>query len=302
MEEGRFFQWFVADNDLEKNLNKFFLRVLFALLNFRLFRLATKPFVKSLRPIKDILVKIENYKMYANTLDRIIVLYLWKFSILESYESRIIKKIIKKGMIVLDIGANIGYYTVQAATLVGSKGKVFAFEPELENYSLLVKNIKANSYNNIIPVQKAVSDKAGKTNLFLCEENKGDHRIFDSDVDRNSIEVETTRLDDFFPDNEHIDVIKMDIQGSEYLALLGMERIIKRNKRLIIISEFSPYLLKRCGFSAEQFLNLIINLGFKLQYINEKKRRIESATPDNLIKMCDENKLYDYVSLYLENI
>jgi len=287
---------------LEKNLKKFFLRVLFALLNFRLFRLATKPFVKSLRPRKYFLVKVGNHKMYANTLDRIIVLYLWKFSILESYESRIIKDIIKKDMIVLDIGANIGYHTLQAARLAGSNGNVFAFEPDPENYSLLVNNIKANNYNNIIPVQKAISDKTGKTNLFLCEDNRGDHRIYDSEDDRNSIEVETTRLDDFFPDNKHIDVIKMDIQGSEYLALLGMERIIKRNKRLTIISEFSPYLLKRCGFSAKQFLNLIINLGFKLQYINEKKRCIESATPDNLIKMCDEDKLYDYVNLYLENI
>ena len=58
-------------------------------------------------------------------------------------------------MVVVDIGSNIGYYTLIAAKILGSSGKVYAFEPEPNNYELLLKNIEVNGYTNIVPVQKA---------------------------------------------------------------------------------------------------------------------------------------------------
>ena len=67
----------------------------------------------------------------------------------------LVKRIVRNGDIVVDIGAHIGYYTLIFARLVGPKGKVFAFEPEPNNFNLLIKNIKINGYKNIIPVQKA---------------------------------------------------------------------------------------------------------------------------------------------------
>jgi FkbM family methyltransferase len=161
----------------------------------------------------------------------------------------------------------------------------------------LVKNIKSNNYENVIVFPKAVSNRTERINLFLCEEHTGDHRIFDSRDGRNSIEIETVALDDFFSEKERIDFIKMDIQGSEYLALIGMEKLLHRNEKLILISEFSPSLLKKCGVTAEQFLNKIMEFGFKLQFINEKNERIEPISCENLIKICHGEK---YVSLYLE--
>ena len=142
----------------------------------------------------------------------------------------------------------------------------------------------------------AISDKTGKLKLFICEEHKGDHRIFDSHDGRESIEIETLRLDDFFFRNEKIDFIKMDIQGAEYLALLGMNDLIIRNEKLIIISEFSPSLLTKSGFSAEFFIDKIMSHGFKLKFINEKKKTIDPISRDDLIKLC---KGENYVSLYL---
>lgn len=273
-----------------------FSELLFPLFDTPLFRSMARFLVRIIKPKKDILVNVHGHKMYANTLDRIIALYMWKFSALESFETLILRDIIQKGMAVLDIGANIGYYTLKFAKLVGTKGKVYAFEPDPNNYSLLMKNLKANNYENVVTVPAAISDKTGKLKLFICEEHKGNHRIFDSHDGRESFEIETSRLDDFFSRNEKIDFIKMDIQGAEYLALLGMNDLIKRSEKLIIISEFSPSLLAKSGFSAELFIDKITSLDFKLKFINEKKKSIDPVNRDELLKL---GKGENYVSLYL---
>jgi len=90
--------------------------------------------------------------MYIDSRDTTVGTSLLKWGFFEKYETKLFKKSIKRGMVVLDIGANIGYYTLLAARLVGDEGKVFAFEPDPYNYSLLRKNIEANRYNNVIPM------------------------------------------------------------------------------------------------------------------------------------------------------
>ena len=70
-------------------------------------------------------------------------------------------------MTVVDIGANYGSYTLIASTLVGNDGKVYAFEPELGNYDILVKNIEMNGCTNVTPIRKAVSNKQGKVRLYV---------------------------------------------------------------------------------------------------------------------------------------
>ena len=79
---------------------------------------------------------------------------------------------LKPGMNVVDIGANIGLYTVIAAKKVGENGKVFAFEPERENNSLLRKNVEINSFKNVFVSDIALSDSAGERELYLSQDNK----------------------------------------------------------------------------------------------------------------------------------
>jgi len=114
----------------------------------------------------------------------------------EQFETEVFKKEIEKGDTVLDLGSHIGYYTLIAAELVGEKGKVFAFEPKPTNFVLLKKNIKINNYQNVIPVQKAVSNKNGKGRLYL-KEKKTQNRIYDSQENDPFIEIETVRLEDY---------------------------------------------------------------------------------------------------------
>ena len=113
---------------------------------------------------------------------------------------------------------------------------------------MLKKNVEVNGYRNVVLIQKAVSNKSGKINLYLSDDNLADHRIYDSDDGRKSVEGESIKLDEYFKDNNQtIDFVKIDIQGAEWGAVHGMRKILERNKSVKIISEFWPFGLKIFG-------------------------------------------------------
>jgi len=241
-----------------------------------------------------VLIEVQGHKMYVDLEDTGVVPYLIKDGIYEKYTTEYFKKIVKSGQVVVDVGAMIGYYTLIAAEIVGENGKVFAFEPAVDNYNLLIKNIEENGYKNIVPVQKAVSNKVGTTKLYLAQKNKGDHRIYDTRNGRSHIEVETITLDDFFKDEERIDVIKIDVQGAEYVVLQGMREILRRNSNLKIFVEFWPMGLRRMGYSPEEFLNEFYKCGFMIYLINEEITPIDK---DSLLAMCIDEKFVNLLCM-----
>jgi FkbM family methyltransferase len=195
----------------------------------------------------------------------------------EPFETEIVKTEIRKGDIVLDIGANIGYYTLIFAKLVGPEGKVFGFEPDPDNFALLKKNVEANNYHNVVLVNKAVSSKNGKIKLYRSDDI-GDHRTYDSGDGRKFVEIEAIRLDDYFDQgNARVDFIKMDIQGAEWEAIQGMSLLLQKNKGLRIITEFAPELLRISGIRPEDYLGLLVNHEFKIYHADERMKKIESV-------------------------
>lgn len=234
-------------------------------------------------------IDVQGQKMFLDTIDS---LRLSVRDIYESFETEFFKKEVKKGNIVLDIGAHIGYYTLIFAKLVGEEGKVFAFEPEPTNFSLLKKNVELNGYKNVILIQKAVSNKTGTLKLYLCKGNVGDNRIYDSHDGRPSIEIEAIRLDDYFKDNnERINFVKMDIQGAEGGAILGMSQLLEKNKTIKIVTEFWPTGLKKFGTEPEEYLQSLTRLRFKLYELKERDNKIEpvNAISTLLEKYTPEN-------------
>jgi FkbM family methyltransferase len=196
----------------------------------------------------------------------------------EEYQTRLFRGVVKEGMTVVDLGANIGYYSLLAAALVGEEGKVFAFEPEPNNFASLVKNIRMNSYNNIVPIQKAVTNKTGALKLFCEPSQRQAANIYNYYNTKAGVTVECVTLDDFFKDKGYdVDIIKMDIEGAQMLALEGMEEIIKRNDDLIIFAE--P------GESLQEFLSKLTEYGFRLYLMNERKQCLEPLENfDRMIK------------------
>tara|TARA_Y100000310_G_scaffold329947_1_gene400696 strand:+ start:23568 stop:24101 length:534 start_codon:yes stop_codon:yes gene_type:complete len=131
----------------------------------------------------------------------------------EPKTTEIMKKMIKEGDTIIDVGACIGYYILLFAKLVGPKGRVFAFEPEIKNFKILKKNTQLNNLSNIVLVNKAVSDKEGKSKFYVNKYRVGSHHLQNEFDDRSyAVEVETITLDEFFKNyGRNIDLIKMDI-------------------------------------------------------------------------------------------
>jgi FkbM family methyltransferase len=209
----------------------------------------------------------------------------WSKGNYEPFETELLKQHVRRGDVVLDVGANIGYYSLLFARLVGPEGKVFAFEPDPTNFGLLTRNVRRNGYANVVAVPAAVGDRTGKLRLYLCEDNRGDHRTYDSGDGRPSVEVDVVRLDDYLKDFERpVAFVKMDVQGSEPAALAGMDGLLRRNPRLKLATEFWPFGLHRSGSSAEGFLRALAGHGFALQVIDEAGQRVAPADWAELLR------------------
>jgi FkbM family methyltransferase len=224
-------------------------------------------------PYLNLNCEVDGHKIFINTMF---------FPLLiggnyEPFETKIIKEEVKKGNTVLDVGANIGYYTLILAKQVGKEGKVFAFEPGPDNFALLKKNIHLNNYTNVILEQVGVTNKTGGT-CFKSD------RVYDSSVGRGLINIKTIQLDDYFKDYQgNIDLIKMDIEGSEGNAIKGMSNILQKNENIKMITEFWPSGLEAVGTSPEEYLKMLLEYGFKIYNINEEKEEIESINIASLL-------------------
>ncbi|MDP2948069.1 MAG: FkbM family methyltransferase [Chloroflexota bacterium] len=177
---------------------------------------------------------------------------------------------IASGMGVVDIGANMGYYTLLAAKQVGQSGMVYAFEPKPRNFALLLRNIEENGFTNIEPVQQAVSSRSGPLPLLIGQGGSGTHSLFSNrETSEQSIPVQATTLDDFFEQRlwPRIDVIIMDIQGAEMEALEGMTRLLQKLDSLTLIVEFAPFALEAASVTPMAFLERLQQLGFNVEVI-----------------------------------
>ncbi|MEW6535514.1 MAG: FkbM family methyltransferase [Candidatus Auribacterota bacterium] len=250
----------------------------------QLISLEVDPELKKLNPAGVITVK-HGHTMVLDTKDS---LHLMRKGVYESADNRIAQSIIKQGDVILDIGANIGYYTLLFAKLVGKKGKVYAFEPDPYNFSILSHNIRLNGYTNVVLLNKAVSDENGTISLYLSEDNFGDHRISNTEGRTHSVQVEAIRIDDFIKQQNGagvgVNFIKMDIQGAEGKAIAGMRELLSYSKHATVFMEFWPAGLKACDSDPRALLDVFIKAGFHLYSRDKEAHQLVSVTPDELLK------------------
>ncbi len=233
---------------------------------------------------------INGQKMYIHSKDSIMTPRLLINGEHDPTETDLIMNEVNEGDIVLDIGANIGYFTLIFAKLVGEKGKVYAFEPDPENFSLLKKNVEENGHKNVVLLQKAVSSENGTIKLYLSEENKGNHRIFDSQRGRKSIDVETVKLDDFFKNySGDINFVKIDVEGAEIGAIQGMSGLLQKYNNIKMITEFHPHGIEEYGHLPEDYLDLLRGYDFELYNINEEKKLVEPVNVPELLQVFATN-------------
>lgn len=198
-------------------------------------------------------------RMFLNPDDRVITPSVIFYGEWEPKETLWFTRCVKPGDTVVDVGANVGHYTLLAAKLVGEQGRVFAFEPDPVSFALLERNVRLNGLRNVVLERKAVSNAPGRLLLYVAAENKGDHRIYQpSDEERESVEVEAVTLDDYFAgDPRGVDFVKIDTQGAEVVILEGMQRMLRENRDLHLAVEYWPWGLADFGTRAERLLELL---------------------------------------------
>jgi len=192
----------------------------------------------------------------------------------EQATTKLFRQLIQPGMVVVDVGANVGYFTLLAAELAGSSGTVYAFEPEPNNYALLKKNIQLNSYSNIQPIETAVSNERGSTQLYLSAMDNGSHSIYGMAA-RGVTEthlVATTTLDAFLEGEgwPKVDLVKIDVEGAEIRVLDGMERLCERSPDFNLIIEYCPVLINATGAKPSDLLDKLASMNLKVRFVDEK--------------------------------
>jgi FkbM family methyltransferase len=189
----------------------------------------------------------------------------------EATTQQAVRRVLRPGMNCLDLGAHIGLYTLIMAQASGPTGKVYAFEPFPAVHDLLVKNVEENRFGDSVMVFRvACGARRGKARIFVpLADDLGPTFVPvrpDVEVARglDSVEIELACADSLVPEDRRIGLIKMDIEGGEPRALRGMQRIVGRD-RPVIVTEFSPDCLIRIDESdPADYLRQLRDLGYRV--------------------------------------
>jgi len=251
-------------------------------------------FTKQLKPE---FVEIDGLKYYLDDKDS---LGLSISQTHEKTETKIVKQIVKEGDIVIDVGAHIGYYTLIFAKIVGTKGKVFAFEANKKNFDILEKNVLKNNFKNVICENMIISDKIGKVQMYSLDSSTA-NRLFD-EGDNDKIEVDSITLDEYFKQqSKKINFIKLDIQGAEPLAIKGMNQIMENNSEIKIIQEWWPDGIKKFDIEPTEHIINLEKKGYDIIEIDDIQNKIIKTNSEKLIKKYPNKKIQDINLFCIKN-
>ena len=162
------------------------------------------------------------------------------------------------------MGANIGYFTLEFARLVGSRGKVISFEPHPEIYKVLQRNVRRNNYHNIVLNNVACGESDSQMKLHLSTENEGNHKIVENNSSKGSVVTQVVRLSELIVLTAPR-LIKMDIEGAELLAIKGIGSDILATQEIDFVLEYHPYEMAFFDIEGTDILDLLSKYGYKFR-------------------------------------
>ncbi|MGA7275399.1 MAG: FkbM family methyltransferase [Candidatus Udaeobacter sp.] len=243
--------------------------------------------VKRANQTRD-LVQLERFRMYIDRSDMDVGAGIRQSKQYEPHVTSALLSVLTPGDTFLDIGANIGYFSLLAASVVGETGKVICFEPNVQNLRLLHASVLENGFQQVQVFPLAASDSRhvlklqpfGSNGVLAAAPSKPSNYQF----------VQSVAVDDLVSAEGRVHVIKMDIEGYEALALRGMRQLIARH-RPILFTEFNMWALRRHGgIEPEFFLNELINLGFLISAIGPLRTTDPSSDPASIMKLIRHDK------------
>lgn len=245
---------------------------------------------------------LSQYRMLVDSSSGGMHPHLLHEGVYEKKTTALLQRTLKPGMVFVNVGANIGYFTVLAASLVAPGGKVFAIEPDPENVTFLRKNLALNGCVDAVTVGTCCfGDHEGTVTLHKDATNRGNHSLAAGNVvqEQTSILVPCTTIDRFFRDRPgRIDVMKIDTQGAEGLILEGAVETIRSHPEMNLIIEFWPFGLRNVGSDPEALLALLRREGFTLEAI-DIDLDVAALTPGEIIDRANRKKANGRGSLNL---
>jgi FkbM family methyltransferase len=190
---------------------------------------------------------------------------LFKHGVFEQNSTLWVRRLIKAGMHVMDIGANIGYYTVLLSQLVGPTGRVWAFEPSTRFRGRLLDHVRRNDCRNVVVLDFGLSDRNEILQLFESGDTATLHWCDERARPENQEPISLMPLDQYAKDADlrHLDFIKVDIDGHEPKFLEGADFTIRKFKPIMLL-EFAQLYLPKVGSDAEKLARQIKALGYTL--------------------------------------
>jgi FkbM family methyltransferase len=228
--------------------------------------------------------------------------------VMEPDELVFLRNLLKLNDVVIDCGANIGLHSINFADVVGNNGRIYSFEPILQNFMLLCKNIVNRSFSEIIvPVNASLGKSPGAEKFYLNPKNMGDCRPSDFWLESNATAiVPRITLDEYFsllPDDvwTRMSLIKMETQGSEIGILQGGEGLFKKHSDIPIFMEYWPYGLSRNNQDVGWFFSFLENFNFNIfdtsetqpDWLSKKRTRVGGQITLEEVK----SFYFDYVDI-----
>ena len=213
----------------------------------------------------------------------------------EKDEAFFLNRLLKKGDTFVDVGSNVGYFTLQASKAVGNEGNVVCFEPSPVTYKRLLENIALNGFKNITAVNKGLSDKEGKMSLNISESGYDAWNTFAAVSDNkfhSTVSVEVSTLDKELSnfDKGKISLVKIDVEGWEKFALLGSKDFFTTYSPVLMI-EFTEENTYAAGYFVQEIYDILAGWGyqwfrFENKTLTPEPRRLHYPY-DNLIATKD---------------
>lgn len=195
----------------------------------------------------------------------------------------------------LDIGANIGWYTLVAGHALAGRGHVHSFEPDPTNLARLRTNVALNRLDNVTVNGWALADRSGSAILHLNHTNRGDSSLFPHHARRLTTTVTLGRLDDYagLPKDRPL-VMKIDVQGGEIDVLAGARQLLAGYPHeIVLMCELSPACLAAGGHTAAELADLLGECRFAAAWIDRDPPRIVPMSWDRLLEMMQDRSRRD---------
>jgi FkbM family methyltransferase len=192
------------------------------------------------------------------------------FGVYERGEIGFFRSRFRADMTLVDVGANVGLYSALALSTPGFRGRVLAIEPHSESRAYLHKTIESNAAQAppgaALICGLAASDRAETVTLYQNPENKGDNRLYPDPLLRGAETVDADTVDNICRRHgiASAQFIKIDVQGAEAKVVRGATELLAASRDCILMTEFWPYGLSRCGTDGLAYLEILQDLGLRL--------------------------------------